>query len=210
VIELPIVCRCEYSHTPPQSRRTESDAMWLTALLIVAATVYRALPHPYNVAPIGALFLLSGIYVSRRGGVAWVLPFVAVILSDLIVYHQWDGSFFRLGRLVDYAALALIGLIGRWTRERGTGTRIACIVVTPVVFFLVSNFGVWAIADYGPPQLYPHTLEGLLSCYIAGIPFFRGTFIGDLLFAGGGILLIETFRRWPSSALRRLAHPATI
>jgi hypothetical protein len=182
--------------------------MWFTALLIVAATLYRALPHPYNVAPIGALFLLSGLYLPRRGGTAWVLPFGAVILSDLIAYYQWDGTFFRFGRLIDYAALVLIGLLGRWARERAIGARLACVLAAPVVFYLISNFGVWAVGGDGSPQLYSHTIEGLLSCYGAGIPFFRGTFIGDVLFAGGGILLVESLRRLPSGALQRLAQPA--
>lgn len=183
--------------------------MWLTALLIVAATAYRAFPHPYNVAPIGALFLLTGLYLPRRARTAWILPFAAVILSDLVVYHQWDGSFFRFGRLIDYAALALIGIMGRGARMRGTLARIACVVATPVVFYLISNFGVWAVGDDGVPQLYPHTFNGLLSCYVAGVPFFRGTLIGDLLFAGGGMLLIESLRRLPSGVLQRLARPAT-
>jgi hypothetical protein len=182
--------------------------MWFTALLIVAATLYRAQPHPYNVAPIGALFLLSGLYLPRRGGTAWTLPFVAVLLSDLIAYYQWDGTFFRFGRLIDYAGLVLIGLLGRWARQQAIGARLACVLAAPVLFYLISNFGVWAVASDGSPQLYSHTVGGLLSCYVAGVPFFRGTFIGDVLFAGGGILLIESLRRSPSGPLQRLAQPA--
>jgi hypothetical protein len=183
--------------------------MWLTAVLIVAASAYRAMPHPYNVAPIGALFLLTGLYLPRRVGTAWILPFAAVILSDFVIYHQWDGSFFRFGRLIDYSALALIGIMGRWSRMRGIGARIACVAMTPVVFYIISNFGVWAVGDDGVSQLYPHTFGGLVSCYVAGVPFFRGTLIGDLLFAGGGMLLIESLRRSPGGVLQRLASPAT-
>ncbi|MDX1666478.1 MAG: DUF6580 family putative transport protein, partial [Saprospiraceae bacterium] len=52
-------------------------------------------------------------------------------------------------------------------------------LLASVVFFLITNFGVWA----GSP-LYPPTAEGLAACYIAGIPFFWNTLLGDLFFTG--------------------------
>jgi hypothetical protein len=47
-----------------------------------------------------------------------------------------------------------------------------------VIFFLVSNFGVWAQG-----QLYPDTWAGLTLCYQMALTFFRNTFIGDALYA---------------------------
>jgi len=181
--------------------------MWLAAFLIAAATAYRLMAHPYNVAPIDAMFLLSALYLPRRGAIAWVLPFSAVIFSDLLIYYHWDGSFLQFGRLIDYAAFALIGVLGLWAKHRGFGARVAAVLATPLVFFVVSNFGVWLAADYGA-SLYSRTLEGLLSCYLAGLPFLKGTIVGDLIFAGGGMLLIESL--WHSRAviLRRLSQPA--
>jgi hypothetical protein len=182
--------------------------MWLAVFLIAAAATYRLVGHPYNVAPIDAIFLLSALYLPRRGAVVWVFPFAAVILSDALVYYQWDGSFIRFARLIDYAAFALIGVLGLWAKRRGVGARIAAVFVAPVIFFLVSNFGVWLVADYGSAALYSRDLDGLLSCYLAGLPFFKATMIGDLMFAGGGILLIESSRHARTVMLRRLAQPA--
>jgi hypothetical protein len=48
-----------------------------------------------------------------------------------------------------------------------------------VSFFLISNFAVWVVW-----QMYPKTLNGLMLCYAAGLPFFRTAVISDLLFAG--------------------------
>ena len=45
-----------------------------------------------------------------------------------------------------------------------------------IVFFIVSNFGVWLIG-------YPKSLQGLYTCYIAAIPFFHNTIISTLLFS---------------------------
>ena len=47
-----------------------------------------------------------------------------------------------------------------------------------VVFFIVSNFGVWFSGF-----MYPLTFDGLLSCYIAAIPFFRATLASNILFS---------------------------
>jgi hypothetical protein len=52
-----------------------------------------------------------------------------------------------------------------------------------LVFFLISNFGVWFTADQYPVAMYPKTLDGLMACYTMGLPFLRNTLVGDLLFA---------------------------
>ena len=47
-----------------------------------------------------------------------------------------------------------------------------------VVFFIVSNFGVWLGGT-----MYPMTFEGLVTCYVAAIPFFRATLTSNILFS---------------------------
>jgi hypothetical protein len=42
--------------------------------------------------------------------------------------------------------------------------------------------------------MYSRTLSGLMNCYIAGVPFFRGTLVGDLVYSAvlfGGFALLE-------------------
>ena len=56
-----------------------------------------------------------------------------------------------------------------------------------VQFFVVTNFACWLL-------YYPHTAEGFAACYIAAIPFFQNTLIGDAVFATalfGGLALAE-------------------
>ena len=48
-----------------------------------------------------------------------------------------------------------------------------------LVFFIVSNFGVWLGS-----ALYPLTAEGLIMCYTAAIPFFHYTLAGNLIYCG--------------------------
>jgi hypothetical protein len=62
-----------------------------------------------------------------------------------------------------------------------------------VLFFAVTNLGVWAIG-----ALYPRTWAGLAECFVAAVPFFRNTLASDLLYSAllfGGLALAE--RRWP-------------
>jgi hypothetical protein len=73
----------------------------------------------------------------------------------------------------------LITLLGMTVKKINVGT----ILLSSVIFFIVSNFGVWLL-------YYPQTLEGLIQCYALAIPFFFNTVLGDLIFSA---LLIFPF-----------------
>lgn len=179
-------------------RRPAAPLIPLATIALIAA--YRLAPHPWNVAPVGALFALSGLYLGR-GWKAWALPFAAVMVSDAIVYLRWDGSLMHPDRLGDYLAFALVLLAGQWASGRGASGRgasgrgamwrIGGVAVAPLVFYAVSNLAVWL----GAERLYPHTLAGLRDCYVAAIPFFRGTLVGDWLFGFAGMAAIEGLPR---------------
>src|SRR5262249_45471772 len=55
---------------------------------------------------------------------------------------------------------------------------VAAAAASSVSFFIVSNFAVWAWSG-----MYPETPAGLMACYEAAIPFFRGTAVSDLFFS---------------------------
>jgi hypothetical protein len=153
----------------------------LAALLsaIVAAAALRLVPHPPNFSPIDAMALFSGAYLGRRWG-AFVAPLAALLLSDLVLgfYH---------GMATVYATVALIVMIGWWVSSRRTPLRIgAAAVVSSVVFFVITNFGMWLFSGF-----YPVTYAGLVACYTAAIPFFQNTVAGDLFYA---VLLFGGFR----------------
>ena len=45
-----------------------------------------------------------------------------------------------------------------------------------VIFFVLTNFGVWLNGFYG------YTIDGLINCYILAIPFFSYSIISTLFF----------------------------
>lgn len=49
-----------------------------------------------------------------------------------------------------------------------------------LLFFLITNFGVWL----DPTSFYPKGLFGLTQSYIMGLPFLKNTLMGDLFFTG--------------------------
>ena len=147
-------------------------------LYVLAAIVFRLLPHPWNFTPLGAMFLFSGATFRSRWE-ALLVPLGALMLSDYAVvqflYHgqfQWFSPF-------TWAAFLLIGLIGFTLRDKLTFARVAgASLAGAVSFFVVTNFTVWVRGT-----MYPHTLGGLATCYVAALPFFRNTLFGDLFYA---------------------------
>ena len=176
----------------------------LAALLaILAVTIYRLTPHIPNFTPLGAMFVLGGLYLGR--GWRWMLvPFAGLLISDVVLDLRWNGDLLEPDRLFEIAAFALVALGGRWASGRAVGWKIAAVVATPFVFFLVSNFGVW-LANVSWPHsatgAAPCAPHGLAACYLDGLPFFRGTLIGDLLFGLAGLAAVELPRM---SAERRM------
>jgi hypothetical protein len=156
----------------------------LIALLsaIAAAAALRLVPHPPNFSPIDAMALFSGAYLGRRW-MPFVAPLAALLLSDLILG-------FYPGMLFQYAAVALVALLGMAALSRVTiGRLVVTALASSLLFFLVSNLGVWVAGG-----MYPHTLAGLGACYVAAIPFLQNTVAGDLFYVTllfGGFALAE-------------------
>ena len=138
---------------------------------------FRFMTHPENVAPIGAFALMGGLYLNRR--LALVVPVLALLLSDVVLNAHMGYAAFHAPRLVDYAAFLAIGVAALAIRHSGWKVQLGGAAAVPFFFFLVSNFGVW-LTGLGLSGLpYPKTLTGLVECYAAGLPFLRGSMLGD-------------------------------
>ena len=150
---------------------------------IVFAAVLRLVPHPPNFTPIGAMALFGGAYFGKRI-LAFVAPLAALFLSDLVLG-------FYAGMNFVYLSVALTVLIG-WaiSKQRRNVLAVgAASIAASVLFFILTNFGMWLFSGF-----YPVTMDGLIACYIAAIPFFQNTLAGDLFFSAllfGGFALLE-------------------
>ncbi len=154
-------------------------------LLILLIALSRLVPHPANVSPVGGMALFGAAYYSRRY-MACLIPVVAMWISDLavnnILYARYFDHFvwFYSGSVFTYGAFLLIVIFGTFILKKVRVTNlVAAALGASVIFFLVSNFGVWLSSG-----MYPHTWAGLVSCYAAGVPFFQNTLLGDLFYCG--------------------------
>lgn len=143
----------------------------LIVAMILFAALIRIIPHPWNLAPVGAMALFSGAFVRNRA-MAVVLPLLGLLAGDLFIG-------FHILMPVVYASFLVSIAIGRMLRERRTVSRISAVVLLGAIqFFLITNFGVWMIL-----KTYPRTFSGLVACYVAGLPYFWNTLAGDAFFS---------------------------
>jgi hypothetical protein len=144
---------------------------------VLAAAVLRILPHPWNLAPVGAMFLFSAATFRNRWQ-GWLVPLLALVISDYVVVQiLWHGQYPWMSPAT-WTAFSLVGLLGWTLRSKITVTRVAGAALGgAIVFFLVSNFFVWTSGT-----IYPLTLTGLAACYTAAIPFFRNDVAGNLVY----------------------------
>ena len=145
--------------------------------LILLAVATRLLPHPPNFAPITGIALFAAARFQRKY-LAVLIPFLSLFLTDLLLGLSAITLFV-------YAGFGLILLLGFQTKK----TRITTVLLSSVLFFVVSNLGVWVLH-------YPLTLGGLTACYTLAIPFFTNTLLGDLVYTGVLFLSFSSIKQY--------------
>lgn len=151
--------------------------------IILAAAFCRLVPHPPNVTPMMAMALFGGAYLANRK-LAFLVPFAAMLASDFFLGFHGAMPFV-------YLAFGLVVWLGFGLRvKRGMSRTFGAALTGSVLFFVLSNFGVWLTSG-----MYPLSFAGILECYVAAIPFFRQSLAGDLLYTlvfFGGFALIQS------------------
>lgn len=147
--------------------------------LIIASIIGRLMPHPANLTPLGGTALFGGAKLERPWN--YLAPLFILFATDLII--GLHGTM-----LYVYAGFTLSVFLGEQLLQRNPSfLRVGLVsILGATLFFLISNFGVWAEG-----VLYPKTMTGLLECYTMAVPFFRNTLIGDVFFAGSFFALYK-------------------
>jgi hypothetical protein len=186
-------------HVVPRPPRLRARFV-LIATLVACAAALRLVPHPPNFTPVGGIALFAGAEFGSLAA-ALALPLLSMLASDLWMEAMGQPGI-HSGMPVVYACFVVAVLLGRWGARTGAGRlpplRIAALaLLSATLFFVATNFAVWAAS-----RTDPHDLRGLASCYLAALPFFRNTLAGDAVTVAGlfGALALAE-RRWP--ALRR-------
>lgn len=162
----------------------------LSFFLILLCLFFRAIPHPPNFAPVGGAAILAGRTLPLPWAVGVILT--TMVASDWILSQIHGYPLFSSVTWFVYGAFCAQAFLGRLLRKPLGGSFFAA-TSGALLFFLVTNFGVWLEG-----LMYPKSWEGLLACYIAALPFFKNTLLGNifwtLILCSGYKFIVKGFR----------------
>ena len=151
--------------------------------LILILAFARLIPHPPNFTPIIAVAIMSG-YFFRNVNLSFVVLLISMLLVDVFLgfyKHMFfvylslfliTFIFFKISDKINFKNLFVFGFLGS------------------LIFYLVSNFGVWASGVLSPVTNLPYEkiLNGLINCYFLAIPFFKNTLFSTIIFSYAAFL----------------------
>ena len=134
--------------------------------IFLALAASRFIPHPPNFTSLLALSFYVPAILGLRYIPALILSFA---ITDLFIgLHGLT--------LFTWGSVIFIGLISKFFLVN-TKNRIFGCLLSVLIFFVITNFGVWSLGSYG------YTLNGLITCYTLALPFLGNTLISTIIFA---------------------------
>lgn len=197
----------------------KKDHLLPLSLLIILAVIFRTVWHlGDNIEFITAASLIASAYFGLLGGL--VVPFSAMLISDMMI---GDTNIF----IFTWSAYLMIGVLGYWVlgnkgkkiknKNGRYKIKIKLIIkamgmgiVSGFWFYIWTNFGVWALDQWG---MYPKTVAGLLGAYIMGLPFLKANLLGNICLVTLSFVSIECFRflwRNSESIFHKIKHSTDV
>ena len=131
------------------------------ALSILILILGRLLPHPYNFTPLIGLIL----YATSEHNItkSLMISIIGMLISDYFI----SGTF----TWYVYLTIVILTIIARYTVINTTpGVLLLNSISFSIIFFLITNA---FCASY---------YNSLSASYIAGLPFLRNQFLGDIFY----------------------------
>ena len=148
--------------------------------IFLVLALSRFIPHPPNFTNLIAL----SFYIPALLGLKY-LPalLISFAITDLVIgYHT--GTHWTWGSVL------VIGLISQYFCKN-INLRLVGALSGSVIFFIITNFGVWTSGMYGLG------FEGLTMTYIMAIPFFYNTLLSTAIYSA----LIEFLYKFTKNKL---------
>ena len=153
-------------------------------LIMIVVSLLRFVPHPPNMTPVIAVSILAVTWF-KRPVFQFGFPLLIMLLTDMVIGFHWLMP-------VVYLSIMCAGLTGFILKKRSSfSTILGSGLVSSIIFFMITNFGVWVVSS-----MYPKTVLGLMSCYVAAIPFFHNTVIATVGVLFGVFGLNYAIKRW--------------
>lgn len=164
-----------------------TETLLLFGYYVGIIALSRIIPHPPNFTPVIAMAVFMP-HMTRDIYLAMLVPIASMFISDLYIgLHSF--------MLWVYGSIILCTIFSRYYNL------VTSAIMSPIMFFVITNFGVWLTTS-----LYPKTLDGLLLCYTMAIPFFQNTFVSTIVYIVLLKIVYETSRR-SYSWLRKSYYP---
>ena len=147
--------------------------IFLAVLFMLSAS--RFAPHPPNFTSLLAL----SFYIPLVFGTRYILfVIISLFVTDIIIgFHS--TMFFTLG------SVFIIGIVSKFFKKT-IFSRLSGALSGAIIFFILSNFGVWSQGYYG------FTFSGLIICYTLALPFFGYSLVSTFIFSA----IIETILKF--------------
>ena len=151
--------------------------------LILILALARLIPHPPNFTPIVAVAIMSSCFF-RNMYLSFAVIIVSMLLADVFIgfYNNMffvylsllliAFIFFKISTKIKLQNLFIFGFLGS------------------VIFFLISNFGVWILSG-----MYEKNLNGLAYCYFLALPFFVNTVLSTIIFTYSAFVVNNLFSK---------------
>ncbi|MDA9721206.1 hypothetical protein N9U51_03630 [Candidatus Pelagibacter sp.] len=141
---------------------------YLKVSLIVFSflAISRFIPHPPNFTSLQTLsFYLPAVFG---------IKFIPIVLFSLIITDTIIGIHSVI--LFTWGSVICIGIISKYF-NRSILFRFFGVMTGVVIFFILSNFGVWLNGAYG------YNFRGFVECYMLALPFFGYSLISTIFFS---------------------------
>jgi len=147
----------------------------ISIIIFLTLSASRFIPHPPNFTSLLAL----SFYVPALLG----LRYLPILIISFAITDLFIG--FHNTMIFTWGSVILIALISNYFKI-SIFRRIFGSLLGALIFFVVTNFGVWSLGSYG------YSVEGLINCYFLAIPFFAYSVISTFMFS----VIIETLYKF--------------
>ncbi len=156
-------------------------------ILIIVSTLIKIICAPKinlsGFSGVIAVALFAGLKIKDKAQ-SFLLPLAALFVSDVLIQLLFVANLFPFAgfysyQIYNYGLFFLITALGMLLRNFKAPGLAAGIIIGPLVFFLISNYIVWATnSGLG----YNRNFSGLMECYRVALPFFRNSVISTAIF----------------------------
>jgi hypothetical protein len=160
-------------------------------LLVLVAAIYRVIPNrPWGFAPQFAMTLFCGAVMKDRK-IAFLLPLVSMFISDIFYQFLYIQGLtviqgFYDGMIWNYLIFGSLTFVGFFVNASSVGSILKGSIISPSLFFIVSNFITWM---GGGGLQRPKSFTGLMQAFADGLPFYGNSVVATLVF---GFILFGT------------------